>query len=475
MEEDRSEAIVLNEYLEGEENSKVIGIPLSDNHFCLEGLEGREENFTVRLFKFYSSKAKKSRISLVAHRREVTSTSVHTYIPEFVDDFFDSDTENGKLPEQGKNYIIKAYVFGEYLDEHVSTVRGDFDFDKESDALFGLSQKDIEFKVAEILRDAIPEIDNRVEKKKSQVQAYVDTKAPWHKNLLNSIDLTSLPYNPVDSDIEEFLQREKYTQELTIRLDVRNLLDNEIDGEGEQALVADIVQRISASSKNDLVHYIAQRRSVLDIFDKSLSWNEQKKYETEGEVHDIFFPRRNDTDTIDFEDHNLWILDERLNFTNFVSSDQPFDGATGGRPDILIYGKPVAFRGDNSPSNPITIFEFKRPGRDDFVNTSSKEDPVQQIIRYAKRLKQGNFKTPEGREMKLSDTTPFYGYVVCSLDSDKIRDWLTLEKNFQVMPDNEGYFYWQGSLNLYIEVLSWDKVLKDAQMRNAIFFKKLGI
>jgi hypothetical protein len=28
---------------------------------------------------------------------------------------------------------------------------------------------------------------------------------------------------------------------------------------------------------------------------------------------------------------------------------------------------------------------------------------------------------------------------------------------------------------LYIEVLSWDKILKDATMRNKIFFYKLGI
>jgi hypothetical protein len=30
-------------------------------------------------------------------------------------------------------------------------------------------------------------------------------------------------------------------------------------------------------------------------------------------------------------------------------------------------------------SNPITIFEFKKPQRDDFVNPSSKEYPIQQI------------------------------------------------------------------------------------------------
>ena len=36
-------------------------------------------------------------------------------------------------------------------------------------------------------------------------------------------------------------------------------------------------------------------------------------------------------------------------------------------------------------------------------------------------------------------------------------------------------FLWLDNNNLYIEVLAWDKVLKDAKMRNQIFFHKLGI
>jgi hypothetical protein len=30
-------------------------------------------------------------------------------------------------------------------------------------------------------------------------------------------------------------------------------------------------------------------------------------------------------------------------------------------------------------------------------------------------------------------------------------------------------------MNMYIEVISWDKLLKDAKQRNDIFFKKLGL
>ncbi|MCI5139827.1 MAG: ATP-binding protein, partial [Candidatus Electrothrix sp. AR1] len=193
-----------------------------------------------------------------------------------------------------------------------------------------------------------------------------------------------------------------------------------------------------------------------------------------GVVHDIIFPRKGNTEITSFKDHNLWILDERLNFTSYVSSDIPLYGGNTERPDLIVYNKRVVFRGDNDASNPITIFEFKKPQRDDFVNPSSTEDPVQQIIRYVNSIRDGKYKTPEGRKILVSDNTPFYGYVVCDLTA-KVESWLRREKNFTPMPDGLGWFDWKDNIKLYIEVISWDKVLKDATMRNQIFFQKLGI
>jgi hypothetical protein len=48
-------------------------------------------------------------------------------------------------------------------------------------------------------------------------------------------------------------------------------------------------------------------------------------------------------------------------------------------------------------------------------------------------------------------------------------------KDFKPMPDKLGWFSWVGNISLYTEVISWDKVLKDANMRNKIFFQKLGL
>jgi hypothetical protein len=40
-------------------------------------------------------------------------------------------------------------------------------------------------------------------------------------------------------------------------------------------------------------------------------------------------------------------------------------------------------------------------------------------------------------------------------------------------PDEEGYFGFHSGYKMYIEILSFKKLLKDATLRNKVFFKKL--
>ncbi|ALC17790.1 hypothetical protein DSOUD_3064 [Desulfuromonas soudanensis] len=470
-EQDGSGAIRLNDFVNNELSAVIREIGVERKTFTLKARE-TDEDFLVRVFKLYSPGKQKSRISLVAHKREVAGSAIHKYIPEFEDEFFEKD-RNGEIDRE-RNYIVKAYVFSPYLDRNVSLERGGFEFQMESDLTLGIGQTQIEHDTALIARETMgADITFRQQRKKERVQTYVDEEAPWHKTILEKLDLTSMPYKPTNEEIEARLQKEKFAQEVTIRKEVAKLL-TEPSLEKVKDSVKEIVSKVSDTSKNDLIHYIALRRTILDIFGKSLNLDESGAYSSEGVVHDIIFPRKGDSDATPFHDHNLWIVDERLNFTTWVSSDVPLDGKNADRPDLLVYNKRVLFRGDNEASNPITIFEFKKPQRDDFVNPSSHEDPVQQIVRYVNNIRDGKYRTPEGRKMLVAENTPFYGYIVCDLTA-KVETWLEREKNFTPMPDRLGWFHWMGNINLYVEVMSWDKVLKDAKMRNQIFFQKLGI
>lgn len=460
--EDRE--IVLNDYLKNHNEIKEIcskDVSLVSN--------GKEVVFSCKVFKIFYPENQKSRISLVAHKREVTETPIHNYIPEFDDNFFDQ-LEGGVQ----KDFMIKTYVMGSYLNEHVALERATFNFGKkESDALYAFSQEDIERMAAKITKDAFPEeITSRQNKKKEKIRHYVDSEAPWHKAYLDDLDLSIIPYNLSDQEIELEIHKVKFQQEKNVKVEAKRVLD----GADTDILktAQDLMAKISKAEMSQLAHYIALRKTVLNLLSKSLEINASGKYELESVLHNIIFPTKADTSNLPYDSQHLWILDERLNFTEHVASDLPLNDGNSERPDLLIFNKKMAYRGENEKSNPITVFEFKKPQRDDFANASSKEDPIEQIIRYVNDIKDGKYKTVKGRNILVDENTPFYGFVVCDF-TPKVIEWLRRIKDFKPMPDGQGFFNWHNSNNLYIEVISWNKLLKDAEMRNKVFFKKLGI
>ncbi len=460
-EKDGSETILLNHYLrfisEIDEGAQKFSLPSKPSN----------EEFSVRTFKVYEPRSLTNQISLVAHRREVSGIPLKTYIPEFEEEFYeDTDKE--------RKYIVKAYVFGNYLDEHVSVERGGFRFGSDPELYAPIGKRDIERSAAEIARNAIgKDFIDRAARKRKHVQEYVDNNTPWLKSVLAQSDLNELPWNAQPEKIHEYLETKKLFQQWDIQEKINEIITSGSLDSSESS-ISEIANMASESSKDDLVRYIAFRRLILGLFGKSLEKNDQGNYRTEGVVHDIIFPRGGDSESTLFEQHNLWLIDERLNFTTFISSDRPMGEGNLGRPDLLIYDKRVVFRGQNDESNPITIFEFKRPMRDDFTQRGSSHDPIEQIIDYVVDLRKGQCTTPKGRPVRIAENTPAYGYIVCDL-TPKIQDWLSQRKSYTPMPDGQGWFNWESGSNLYVEFISWEKVLNDAEIRNRIFFHKLGV
>lgn len=468
-EEDGSGKIILNEYVNSR-GAIILEVDLEENKFTLNSTAGPQE-FLVRVFKFLSPQKKVSKVSLVADKREVSETSLASYVPEFADEFIEDTTD---LESRPKNYILKTYVFGSYLDDNVVPERCAFQFQKDNDLILGISQTQIEKAATELTKAAVLQhVTSRQMRKLERLQSYVVEQAPWYKPILESLDISQLPLSASETEMDGLLHLEQYKQEKRATQELAALLASNDQAE-LVARVRDIAGRVSESSKNELVHYVALRKQVLELFRRSMELDAEGAYPSEETIHNVIFPTKKDDREIKYDSHNLWILDERLTFTSYLASDVALNGGNTQRPDILAFNQPVAFRCENEASNPVTIFEFKKAGRDDFANPSSREDPIEQIVRYVNALRAGEYTTPKGREIHISNTTPFYGYVVCDL-TPKVKAWLFDNKNFKPMPDGLGYFDWRGNINLYIEVLSWSKVLKDADMRNRAFFYKLGI
>ena len=94
--------------------------------------------------------------------------------------------------------------FGKYLDRHVSLERGGFEFAMDSDLFLGLGQAQIEKEAATIAkrRSWLGHKATARKEARTRVVAYVDTQAPWHKEILSTVDLSGLPYNASNEEIE---------------------------------------------------------------------------------------------------------------------------------------------------------------------------------------------------------------------------------------------------------------------------------
>jgi hypothetical protein len=219
------------------------------------------------------------------------------------------------------------------------------------------------------------------------------------------------------------------------------------------------------------------RRIILEFLDKSLQVNQDtKKYPLESVVHSIIYPMRTTSDDVPYEQQNLWIIDERLSYHWYLASDLPLKKATTPiksdskeRPDILIFERALTFTEDKAPLTSLVIIEFKQPQRETYD-----EDPVDQVNRLIVSIREGHYKDKDGIEIKLqSSTVPAYAYIIC--DITKFIENMAVGRGMIASPDNMGYFFYNPNLHAYIEIISYQKLLRDAKRRNGILFDKLHL
>lgn len=459
--------IVLNELI-GDSDESLI------RQFDNGSFEVNDVQFKYKLFKLYRMRTQKSRIVLTARNQSVTDSMLETSVPEFASDFEEDyvDHEGKKI---NRKFIIRFYIQSNYLDEHVTTERDTFLFNGNVNqtSIYPVNGDDIERAVATIAKDNFEdEFKLRFENKKKRYESYA-TENIWYKPYIDDLDFESLKATPTKEELETVLHKAKYNKDLEIKRKIASITSGQKLHEDADMAAAKIIKEAKSASISDLAQYIAFRRAILELLNATIRYTADGTYKTEKELHDIIFPTNKSSDDVTYDGHNLWVIDERLTFSSqHISSDKNiFKGQNNDRPDIAVFHDKIAYREVNEESSPISIFEFKKPGRHDFVGKSS-EDPVEQIIRYVQAIKKGELKTLEGVEVKLGDNTPFYGYIVA--DSDPaIRDWL-VRKNFKPLPDADGWFLNHDGLNLYVEYITWQKLIKDAEIRHRKFFELLG-
>ena len=228
---------------------------------------------------------------------------------------------------------------------------------------------------------------------------------------------------------------------------------------------------------SDLANYITHRRVIIDMLEKAIKRTQNGHYAREEILHHLIVPRGVTSANLDESDMNLWLIDERLAFHDYLASDKPLssqpisDVESSQRPDINVlqlFDNPILVSERKSaPFATLTIIELKRPMRSD------SNDPIDQTLNYIQKLREGQITTATGRPLGNADNVPGYCYIIADL-TDSIRDRC---RKYSLMEteDGLGYFGYIPFFKTYVEVISFDRLVNASKERNRAFFDKLGL
>lgn len=432
-----------------------------------ENVKIRNNDFKLSIVKLYNERVD-NKIHYCANNREVLIDKLSIDIPEL---------DNFLVDDEGNTFSLAVYVEGDYLDQNVNDERTSINFAKgEVEFPDQTTQEELRRAISDlILSEFVEQINHLSETRLNKVKEFV-AQHPRYRQLLKykPEKLKKIPSTLSEDKMEIEVFKIQQELELDVKKETKRVLkfiDNEEDLEDFDEKHKELYSKIIEVGNAKLSEYVIHRKLVIDLFDKLL-----KKRAPEKAVHSLIFPLQTLSDEIGFEDHNLWLLDEKLSYHKYLASDKSFkqisevNSESKDRPDILIFNKPFAFANDDKPYQSIVLVEFKRPMRDDY---SEVENPIQQVNKYAREIIEGEAKDKHEREFDLRTNTPIYAYIVCDL-TKKLKAFAK-DAGYKLLPSGDGYFSFNDNYNMYVEILSFDKVLKDSKERNRVLFEKLNL
>ncbi len=448
-------------------------------------------SFSIISAKNYAATNDKHSLHFCAHKREVFGDNLSNIIKEL----------SGKLFNDDGEFIYSGYITGKLLDENINSERTEFAFAKreqsdpdesESDEQLemedtrstnSVSKKEIVDAAVPIIREFLgDEIAAYNIQRKDRIEHYVYSQNPRYRSLLkhNSECMDKIPLTSDDQRLELELFKQEQTYRLQLKKEQKEYLDENVDNiqnySDYESRCSNYLQKVSDLGKGDLADYITHRKVMLDILANNLKFTdeEKKKYALEKSIHNLIFPMITTSDDIDYNKHNLWIIDEKLAYHYYLASDKPIstykdiESDCPKEPDIAIFEPAFALTGDSKDAdiNNITIIEFKRPGRSD-------EDCVDQVVGYIKRIRDGRCKDKDGRVLGEMNGKfiRFSCYILCDI-TVKMSEFLE-GRNFRKTPDGNSYYQYYDGYNAYIEVLPYSKMINDSKRRNKILFDRL--
>ena len=404
----------------------------------------------------------------------------------------------GKIPglyarlkgESSTEFTYVCYLSSRFLDDHVRADRTEFDLPERvpgEGLIDEPSLDDIRQRVfSEISQSLAGPLESAQQAGRERIQQFVSTKAPKYRPLISRIESRGTAIDPSikDQDLELELHRisRKIEEEVLVEGQAVFADSSGDKPEGYDERLANYLETVKEFNQSDLANYVSRRRTTLDILAKLIQSDSSGAYAREDSIHNLLFPMRKESTEVDADASNLWILDERLVFHDYLASDKAFkhigivDDCSLERPDILTTrviepDSPVlAAEGSRLPLQSIVVVELKRPMRDD---ATEGKNPIEQCLNYVSRVREGGAKTATGRPIPRTDGSPAFCYIIADLTSTMERRCKL--SGLSMTHDGMGYFGFIEPYKAYVEVMSYDRLVNAALERNRAFFDRLGL
>lgn len=367
----------------------------------------------------------------------------------------------------GNAYV--GLVEGPFFDEHVDQERQKFRFDDKKH----IAIRDSAIICAgEFLED---HVKSRREKQKASLEKLLNEHPQFLQRVSDVEEYLDSLYPGMDEEaIGENLFTLLYRDERKVSKKLAEFEAKDQFDEESKIEAKKIYQKVSVQAKNRLAELVVKRRQILTLAQRFIRRQDgDDKYHLEKQIHGLICPLGEFYKGADPAGHNLWILDDLLAYYSYFASDKQVrsfaeDSDSASEPDVTFFN-PLGFR-RNGTSDPVVIVEFKRPGDE---TTSS--DPVNQVLEYIEKLRNKTVRAYDGEVVsEIGENTPFECYIVCDL-TEGTRRLLARSIASYETPDGQGFFGYAPQHKALVNVISYRKMLHDAERRNEVFFKKLGL
>jgi hypothetical protein len=382
-----------------------------------------------------------------------------------------------------KHFFYTVCVYSDFLDERTDTNRTRLDLPDDREIMPGekeITRQEIWRRISKasdkfLDKYLAPLRDQNTKRIVDYIQQNEPKFRPLAKHRPHWFDRISPKVNDEQLSIELYkLYREYEAETRATLVKVKRKLKNPASYSEHKDRFKDVLTELNDQGIACLADYVVHRRAILDFFAESIEQLPNGKYVAERHIHEIICPLGATSDDVPLDQMNLWLIDERLAFHRYLSSDRQQRSVRGlstdsqSRADIILFNHACAFMDDNMQS--VVIIEFKRPMRNDYTDA---ENPIRQVYNYVEEIKENRAVTNKGRPITLPPGTPIFAYIICDVTPNLRR--LAKDLDFKNTTDGLGYYKFNDGHGVYAEIHSFDKILKDAKQRNAAFFDKLNL